>query len=886
MKQYPFLFSGRKVFYSCILKLLQDFNKYCILYIRKIEMNIVALMPVTPENKRFHPSIRSFRIKDETYSFAKEYIKERMQIKSHSNSFLAITLLTALCCSFLLLTPKISQAGWEQVMNAASDLSQGAQKKRTEINKRVAMDDKKVKEALDKVFKDQFEKVFEGDLKPSQVYDVFQFVEAASAGDLDAAMKTGGEFMVGLIPGVGQYISAMKSLAKGIRMAEQVWINELYQTNAYNNLFSIVNPALREDFNSDSFRPPEPFSRSYGGAPYIPSFLIRYAPDAPEAAIMGRLQAHMQRWEASMYEQWRAVDGGWPVTQLQQPPWAAKLRSAYGKVLSDREIFNRFLYRIVEPDRNKILENLRWIYLRPAAMKAALQEKQKINAAVEQALAKISFDDRKESLPVLKPVRDVGKDDPRRQQEKTVAIDPPSSSGPAIIPPSPAPNQVEKPWTKTPDKSTAPAKKSTAPEPLWGSMNMTPKKGSRLDRILTQKESDGRLHLPTSPVKRDRYSSTGWVHDHEAVPVTLYGQTFYVNPATETLLSSIMSQPDDIERIQFQSPMGKASHGFVIEYDSNRSTNAELILRHGVPGRMDDPMQYTEEALELYKGKFVPDFVSAGGIRYGSPTPAGSAKTAKAGEAGEARWVKIVDEVLADAVHPAFSAKFPQNVQKTRQNMLASKSVDHQKLGGMTPSQLAAYTRETKVRFAKTIYDQFMAHPFDPLGETSVRHLLAKGLVSQTQMDAYLKKNAKKESKKEIYTRLIALRDRMDPEIRKLTGDISGYNYSIKNLNTDLKQAAPGLRQLRDRLQSQPVKQRSASDVSRYNSGRMAYNQKLTQKNKLADQIKKLKAKRNSMIDLLKSIDTAWKTGDHRQALDIANNSPVAREYGWETFNP
>ncbi|HQP26127.1 MAG TPA: hypothetical protein PLP16_13220, partial [Smithellaceae bacterium] len=343
-----------------------------------------------------------------------------------SRKFYPAVWLIAICCCFSLLLPATASAGWEQVMNAASNLSEDAQKKRAEINKRVALDDKKVKEYLDKAFEDQFSKVFEGDLKPSQVYDVLQFVEAASAGDLDSAMKTGGEFMVGLLPGIGQYISAMKTLAEGIRMAEQVWINELYQTSAYNNLFSIVNPALRENFYSDSFRPPEPFTRSYGGAPYIPSFLIRYAPNAPEAAIMERLQAHMRRWEAAMYEQWRAVDGGRPVTQLQQPPWAAKLRSAYGKVLTDREIFNRFLYRIVEPDRNKILENLRWIYLRPAAMKAALQEKQKINTAVEQALAKISFDDRKESLPVLKPVRDVEKGDPRRQPKIMTTIDPPS----------------------------------------------------------------------------------------------------------------------------------------------------------------------------------------------------------------------------------------------------------------------------------------------------------------------------------------------------------------------------------------------------------------------------------------------------------------------------
>ena len=758
------------------------------------------------------------------------------RITHPSKKFFPTALLIVIYYCFFLLLPATASAGWEQVMNAAPNLSEGAQKKRAEINQRVAMDDKKVKEALDKIFKDQFEKVFEGDLKPSQVYDVFQFVEAASAGDLDAAMKTGGEFMVGLIPGVGQYISAMKSLAKGIRMAEQIWIDELYRTDAYNNLFSIVNPALRENFYSDSFRPPEPFSRSYGGAPYIPSFLIRYAPNAPEAAIMGRLQAHMQRWEASMYERWRTVDSGRPVTQLQQPPWAAKLRSAYGKVLTDQEIFNRFLYRIVEPDRNKILENLRWIYLRPAAMKAAQQEKQKINATVEQALAKISFDDGKESLPVLKPVRDVEKGDPRRQPNKMTTIDSPS------------------PGTSKTDRVVSSGPSISQPAPLqgkfWVMENISYSTG-----VWRDGNHNLIYYIENSPVKPTR-GKLAW------------------GPGTEEdarKASKRMLEDFENRRIWWVSVRGDGSYW--IHYEASGRKPEQREIGWGPGNRAD-----AQRALERFTtGQKTESDTGKGGV---------AQKAAKSPADGEARWIKIVDEVLADAVHPDFSAQFSQNVQKTRQNMLASKSVDHQKLSGMTPSQLAAYTRETKGRFAKTIYDQFMGHPYNPLGETSVRHLLAKGLISQAQVDAYLKKNAKKESKKEIYTRLAALRDRMTPEIRKLDGDISGYNYSIKNLNSDLKQAAPGLRQLRDLLQSQPVKQRSASDVSRYNSGRMAYNQKLTQRNQLADQIKELKAKRNAMADLLKSIDSAWKAGNHRQALDIANNSPVAREYGWKTFNP
>lgn len=558
-----------------------------------------------------------------------------------SKKFYPATLHIVIYCLFPLLLPATASAGWEQVMNAASNLSEGAQKKRAEINKRVAMDDKKVKEYLDKAFEDQFSKVFEGDLKPSQVYDVLQFVEAASAGDLDSAMKTGGEFMVGLIPGVGQYISAMKTLAKGFHMAEQVWINELYQTSAYNNLFSIVNPALRENYYSDSFRPPEPFSRSYGGAPYIPSFLIRYAPNAPEAAIMGRLQTHMQHWEESMYQQWRAVDGGWPVTQLQQPPWAAKLRSAYGKVLSDREIFNRFLYRIVEPERNKIAENLRWVYLRPAAMKAASQEKQKINAAVEQALAKISFDDGKEL------------------------------------------------------------------------------------------------------------------------------------------------------------------------------------------------------------------------------------------------WAKTVHEIMTDTIPPQNAANF----QGTRQKMLASKSMP-QKVIQMTPFELAQYKQQSKISLAKSMYDGFMARPPNTLAQTCVQHLFSKGFISRAQFDAYAKKNEEKQKKKEekelnekIYTRLVALRDRMDPDINRLAGEIKELRHEVKRRKDENASSKAEIDRIRPQINSK-------ADRSDFNRRVRSHNIKVTETRKLADKGKDIVAKRKSMIDLLKSIDAALHSGDYRKALDIANNSPVAREFGWQSFNP
>lgn len=601
-------------------------------------------MPMTPKNKRFHPSIRCFRIKDETSAFASEYIKESIQIKSRSNNFLAIILLAALCCSFLFVTPKIAQAGWEQVMNAASNLSEGAQKKRAEINKRVAMDDKKVKELLDKAFEDQFNKVFEGDLKPSQVYDILQFVEAASAGDLDAAMKTGGEFMVGLIPGVGQYISAMKSLAKGIRMAEQIWINELYQTSAYNNLFSIVNPALRENFYSGSFPPPEPFSRSYGGAPYIPSFLIRYAPNAPEAAIMGRLQAHMQRWEAAMYEQWRSVDGGRPATQLQQPPWAARLRSAYGKVLTDREIFNRFLYRIVEPERNKILENLRWIYLRPAAMKAARQEKQKINAAVEQALAKISVDDGKEL------------------------------------------------------------------------------------------------------------------------------------------------------------------------------------------------------------------------------------------------WAKTANEIFEDTIPPPLSAQY----QGTKEKMLASKSMP-QKVLQMTPSELAQYKKDTKIKMADDIYNAMMnKKSLSSLDETQMQHLFSNGLVSKAQFDAYAKKreedNKKKEEKElkgKIYTRLKVLGDRIERELGRLSGEIEKLTQEVKRRKSENKSSKAEIDRIRPQINSN-----SKAEKADFSRRVRLHNMKVEETNKLAEKGRELVARKKSIADLGKLINSAWKAGDYRQALDIANGSPLARECGWQTFNP
>jgi uncharacterized protein YaaR (DUF327 family) len=712
-------------------------------------------------------------------------MKETMQIKSHSNSLLATTLLAALCCSFLLLTPNISQAGWEQVMNAASNLSPEAQKKRAEINKRVAMDDKKVKEALDKVFKDQFEKVFEGDLKPSQVYDVLQFVEAASAGDLDAAMKTGGEFMVGLIPGVGQYISAMKSLAKGIRMAEQVWINELYQTSAYNNLFSIVNPALRENFYSDSFRPPEPFFRSYGGAPYIPSFLIRYAPDAPEAAIMGRLQAHMQYWEAAMYEQWRAVDGGRPVTQLQQPPWAARLRSAYGKVLTDREIFNRFLYRIVEPDRNKILENLRWIYLRPAAMKAARQEKQKINAAVEQALAKISFDDGKETVPVLTPRRDTKRSDPRRQPKKMTKINPPS------------------PGTSKTDSVVSSGHSIFQPAHLQGKFWV---------------------------VENISYSTGAWREGNQNL-------IYYV------------------EKSPVKPAKGKVLWG---------------------PGTEEDARKTSKRMLENFENR---------GIWWIQVRGAGENWILydASGRKPEERKIGWGPGNRADAQR---ALERLTTGQKTASDHVTPQKKEWYVVRFHYPegSKVEVIFHDTKIwspRLRQMQHDILLG----PCSIDEAKQYI-KEMPASDAGKAKVTQKAEKEKNKKIYTRLIALRDRMVPEIRRLNGDYNSLTYTIKNRKDELRRLKSALERTRNMIKNKPQKQRTAAEVSGYKSQISAYNQKVHQSNQFLAQRKQLAEKRNPMAHLLKNIDTALQKADYRQALDIANNSPVAREYGWQTFNP
>ncbi|NLF97174.1 MAG: ankyrin repeat domain-containing protein [Candidatus Riflebacteria bacterium] len=236
------------------------------------------------------------------------------------------------------------------------------------------------------------------------VFGIHKLIEAMQQNRLDDALKHGALLAVAReIPILGKYIKTLQTVEKGFQFVEQVIENDLYKSRAYTNLVSIVMPSLdclsrfknTEKYfprRPDAWIPPPPFdqARAYGKAPYIPSFLIKFDPGSPQAALLESLRQHMLRWEEVFYKEWSAKDEAHreAVRKLEMAPLAAQVRSVYKQVLTPRQLFNRFLMRIVASDqwRRITLENMHTCYLRPAGSKIAREAAEKLAKTISDAL--------------------------------------------------------------------------------------------------------------------------------------------------------------------------------------------------------------------------------------------------------------------------------------------------------------------------------------------------------------------------------------------------------------------------------------------------------------------------------------------------------------------
>lgn len=233
--------------------------------------------------------------------------------------------------------------------------------------------EKDLKKFSDKHFQKSFDTVFgEGSFKPSEGLELLKVLEAASAGDVQSAGEGLSAFIIAkYTPGLGQYITVMKTVASGIKSMEQVWIKGLNQTKAYQNFIEVLyaNP------NYDR--------------PYIPSYMITYLRNNETfGPQIGLIYDEMRVREDEMFRQWLFDDAA--MTQMMLPTWSSRWISARGKVPTEREMFNYFLYELVKNSKAQYLEKFGDYYMEPLIRQEARGQRQKLKQAMRQALTQIT----------------------------------------------------------------------------------------------------------------------------------------------------------------------------------------------------------------------------------------------------------------------------------------------------------------------------------------------------------------------------------------------------------------------------------------------------------------------------------------------------------------
>jgi len=261
---------------------------------------------------------------------------------------------------------------WKAVFAEWSRDNPNLAKQWEQAKKNAEKKEKNLKDFSDKAFQQSFDSVFGKDVyKPSNALEVMKVLEAASAGDLRVAGETTSNLLIAkYVPVLGQYITVMRTVSSGIKAAEQAWIKGLYDTKAHERFRDIFS------------------EQSTGRDPYIPSYMITYLRNNKQlGGEITKIYDEMRRREAKMFDKWRTDT--FEIERLTLAPWASQWRSARGKVPTEREMFNYFLYNKVKNSRRVYMERFTYEYMEPLIRRAAYQHKEKIAQTMNMALANI-----------------------------------------------------------------------------------------------------------------------------------------------------------------------------------------------------------------------------------------------------------------------------------------------------------------------------------------------------------------------------------------------------------------------------------------------------------------------------------------------------------------
>jgi hypothetical protein len=264
------------------------------------------------------------------------------------------------------------QTDWEAVFAEWSKSHPEQAQQWAKAKQEAEKKEKRIKDFSDKAFQQSFDTVFGKDaFKPSSALDVLKALEAASAGDFHAAGETTNALLISrYMPVMGQYLAALKALSSGIKSAELVWIKGLEQTPAYDRFIEVYS------------------EQPTGRDAYVPSYMITYLRNNKQfGEQISHIYDQMRAREKQMFERWR-VDT-FEIDRLTLAPWASQWISATGKVPTEQQMFNYFLYNHVKNAKHVYMERFTDEYMRPLIRREAYRQKEKFAQTMASALSTI-----------------------------------------------------------------------------------------------------------------------------------------------------------------------------------------------------------------------------------------------------------------------------------------------------------------------------------------------------------------------------------------------------------------------------------------------------------------------------------------------------------------
>lgn len=262
---------------------------------------------------------------------------------------------------------------WQAAFDEWAQTHPQAAREYEKAKKQAEQNEKDLKKISDRAFQSSFDNVFgSNNFKPSEAIDLIKAVEAVSYGDYQAAGEASGGLVISkFAPGLGQYIELMKVAAKGIKIAEQAWIEGLYETRACKNSVELLDREPKTGPNA-----------------YIPSYMLMYLKNNQTfGSKITPIYHSMQAREAAMFDAWMNDEGA--VDQMLLGGWAGRWRSAMGKVPTERQMFNYFLHKNTSSDRARYMERFQRYYLEPMIDEQVRQQKRKYNTAMRNALSSV-----------------------------------------------------------------------------------------------------------------------------------------------------------------------------------------------------------------------------------------------------------------------------------------------------------------------------------------------------------------------------------------------------------------------------------------------------------------------------------------------------------------